>query len=107
MRIINKIKQFSKNQKELLALHGPKVRFQHFLKKNKLILIKISFSFKNKLIFIFGFLSSVKHEALQISSTNFKKISPYYNFQKELELLNHQHCHLRVLHLYLQNTELE
>lgn len=86
MRIINKIKQFSKNQKELLALHGPKVRFQHFLKKNKRILIKISFFFRNKLIFIFGFLRSLKYEDFQISSTNFKKISPYYNFQKELEL---------------------
>ena len=85
MRTINKIKQFLKNQKELLTLHGPIVRFQHFLKKILRILIEAYNLTGGKLNFLF---QSLKNSKLEISrkKKNYKKFSPYYNFQKELEL---------------------
>jgi glycosyltransferase involved in cell wall biosynthesis len=85
MRIINKIKQFLKNQRELLALHGYKVRFQHFLKKILRILIRAFKLPGDTLNFLFQSLKNLEYETFQKKGI-YKKISPYYNFQGELEL---------------------
>ncbi len=82
---INKIKQFLKNQRELLELHGPKVRSQHFLKKILRILIRAYNLPRRILNFLYQSLKNLKQETFQKNS-NYKKINFYYNFQSELEL---------------------